>query len=110
LAKAYADCDYDALKEEDPGAERRFGDETDAVQRKQKIIKWFASSPTPIDPVILKAWQNHDSAVLIVEGTPINWKDRKFRFGISPSKTNGQWQVREQLMDIRRKILADPAP
>jgi len=82
-------------------------DETDAAKRVHEITTWPRGAPR--DPVILKGWQNNDSALLIVEGTPVNWPS-KFRFGIGLSKTNGQWQVREQLMDIRRKIFADPAP
>lgn len=103
-AKAYADGDYEALKKVSTDADGIWKDETDAAKRVDEITTWPRGAPR--NAVILKGWQDHDSAMLIVEGTPVNWQSKK-RFGIGLVETNGQWQVREQLMDIRGTIFAD---
>jgi hypothetical protein len=103
-AKAYADGDYEALKKVATDADGIWKDETDAAKRAHEIITWPRGAPR--DAVILKGWQNQNSALLIVEGTPVNWTSKK-RFGVGLVKIGGQWTVREQLMDIRGKIFSD---
>ena len=103
-AKAYAAGDYDALTKVSTEAEGIWKDETDLAKRAHEITTWPRGAPR--DPVILKGWQNKDSALLIVEGTPVNWPS-KHRLGIGLVKIDGQWKVREQLLDIRSKIFAD---
>ncbi len=103
-AKAYADGDYEALKKVSTDADGIWKDETDTAKRVHEITTWPRGAPR--NPVILKGWQAKDSALLIVEGTPVNWQSKK-RFGIGLVKTNGQWQVREQILDIRGTIFAD---
>lgn len=103
-AKAYADGDYEALKKVSTEPDGIWKDETDAAKRVHEITTWPRGAPR--DPVILKGWQNNDSALLIVEGTPVNWPS-KFHLGIGLVKINGQWKVREQLLDIRKKIFVD---
>jgi hypothetical protein len=104
-AKAYAEGNYDALKTLSMEAVDLWGDEEDAAKRTRAIMEFPRGAPR--NALILKGWQNQDSAILIVEGNPANRKDKKYHFGIGLGKTNGQWQVREQILDLTGKIFTD---
>ncbi|MEO6690566.1 MAG: hypothetical protein ABIS07_01980 [Dokdonella sp.] len=96
-AKAFDNGDYEALKAVNAEAEKLWGDANDAAKRSHDIQAFGRGAPK--NPTLLKGWQHGDSALLIVEGTPKNWS-RKFRIGVGLTKAGGQWQVREQVLDL----------